>query len=108
MHHRATTPLPADCPSPVAWHRLKQHYAMLGVPHRVQGHKLEFGHNNNARSRRLMYGFFNQHFALGLPEQAVRPGATASLFFRSWACLALFVHAQRCEPAANPRREPAN
>ena len=74
---------------------LKQHYAMLGVPDRVQGNKLEFGHNYNARSRALMYGFFNkvtatttaalalfrltavhdccaQHFELGFgPEQLV-------------------------------------
>ncbi len=37
----------------------------------MQGKKLEFGHNYNARSRELMYGFFNKHFALGIAPEAL-------------------------------------
>ena len=50
---------------------LKAHYALLGAPSNVQGKKLEFGHNYNARSRELMYDFFNRHFALGITGEAI-------------------------------------
>jgi hypothetical protein len=38
---------------------------------RVQGKKLEFDHNYNARSRALMYDFFNKHFRLGFSAAAL-------------------------------------
>ena len=56
---------------------LKQHYAMLGVPDRVQGNKLEFGHNYNARSRALMYGFFNKVTCLDRVSSRLAPYALA-------------------------------
>jgi hypothetical protein len=50
---------------------LQAHYALLGAPKNVQGKKLEFGHNYNARSRELMYGFFNNHFGLGITPEVL-------------------------------------
>lgn len=48
---------------------LSQHYAMLGVPDRVALFPyLQFPHNYNAVSRAAMYGWFNRHLGLGLPE----------------------------------------
>ena len=44
---------------------LKELYAMLGVPDRVEGKHFPFPHNYNAVSRNLMYEFFNKHFNLG-------------------------------------------
>jgi dienelactone hydrolase len=43
---------------------LKQHYAMLGVPDRVEGKYFNFDHNYNYVSRRMMYEFFNRHLEL--------------------------------------------
>ena len=51
---------------------LQQHYALLGAPHNVMLKPLlHFGHNYNYVSRAAMYGWFNQHFKLGLPEPVV-------------------------------------
>ena len=48
---------------------LRAHYAMMGAPQNVAlWAMLHFGHNYNAPSREKIYGWFNQHFALGLPE----------------------------------------
>ncbi|WP_166822251.1 alpha/beta hydrolase family protein [Thalassoroseus pseudoceratinae] len=44
---------------------LRELYAMLGVPDRVEGRHFSFPHNYNAVSRQLMYEFFNKHFELG-------------------------------------------
>jgi len=44
---------------------LKQHYAMLGVPERVEGKYRPFPHNYNQPSRLMMYEFFNTHLKLG-------------------------------------------
>ncbi len=44
---------------------LRELYAMLGVPDRVEGKHYSFPHNYNAVSRQLMYEFFNKHFELG-------------------------------------------
>jgi hypothetical protein len=46
---------------------LKNLYAMLGVPDRVEAHfNIKFPHNYNAVSRAQMYAFFNRHLKLGL------------------------------------------
>jgi dienelactone hydrolase len=46
---------------------LKNLYALLGVPDRVEAHfNIQFPHNYNAVSRAQMYAFFNQYFKLGL------------------------------------------
>lgn len=45
---------------------LKQHYALLGVPDRVEGKYFPFEHNYNQHARKMMYEFFNRHFGLGL------------------------------------------
>lgn len=51
---------------------LKQHYAMLGAPDNVMLKPLlHFGHNYNYVSRAVMYGWFNKHLHLGLPEPIV-------------------------------------
>ena len=50
---------------------LKQHYAMLGVPERVQGKYRSFPHNYNQPSRLAMYEFFNTHLKLGHPSPIV-------------------------------------
>jgi len=48
---------------------LQQHYAFLGARENVQlWPLLQFGHNYNAQSREAIYGWFNKHFGLGLPE----------------------------------------
>ena len=51
---------------------LQQHFAMLGAPQHVMLKPLlQFGHNYNYVSRAAMYGWFDQHFKLGLPEPVV-------------------------------------
>lgn len=50
---------------------LKQHYAMLGVPDKVEGKYRPFPHNYNQPSRVQMYEFFNKHLKLGLPTPIV-------------------------------------
>ncbi len=51
---------------------LKQHYAMLGAPDKVMLKPLlHFGHNYNYVSRAAMYGWFNKHLKLGVPEPIV-------------------------------------
>lgn len=51
---------------------LKNLYAMLGVPDRVEAHfNIQFPHNYNGVSRSQMYAFFNRHFNLGLSEAAL-------------------------------------
>lgn len=48
---------------------LRKHWAMLGKPEDVQlWSMLQFPHNYNAPTRERIYSWFNQHFALGLPE----------------------------------------
>jgi dienelactone hydrolase len=46
---------------------LQRHYAMMGAPKNVAlwAH-LNFGHNYNVVSREHIYGWFNEHFGLGL------------------------------------------
>jgi dienelactone hydrolase len=46
---------------------LQRHYAMMGAPNNVTlwAH-LNFGHNYNIVSREHIYGWFNEHFHLGL------------------------------------------
>ena len=46
---------------------LQKHWAMLGAPDHVKlwAHP-EFGHNYNIVTREHIYGFFNEHFKLGL------------------------------------------
>ena len=51
---------------------LKQHYALLGAPDKVMLKPLlHFGHNYNYVSRAAMYGWFNKHLKLGVPEPIV-------------------------------------
>ena len=50
---------------------LRQHYAMLGVPERVEGRYFNFEHNYNQVSRAMMYEFFNRHLGLGLESPIV-------------------------------------
>jgi hypothetical protein len=51
---------------------LQQHFAMMGAPKQVMLKPLlHFGHNYNYVSRAAMYGWFNQHFKLGLSEPVV-------------------------------------
>jgi len=51
---------------------LKQHYKMLGVEDLVMAKAfLEFGHNYNYVSRRVMYHWLNKHLKLGLAEPIV-------------------------------------
>jgi dienelactone hydrolase len=48
---------------------LRAHYAMMGAPDKVAlWAMLHFGHNYNAPSREKIYGWFNQHFPLGLTD----------------------------------------
>lgn len=44
---------------------LRQLYALLGAPDRVEGKYYPFPHNYNAVSRHMMYEFFNKHLGLG-------------------------------------------
>ncbi|MEO8350725.1 MAG: alpha/beta hydrolase family protein [Chthoniobacteraceae bacterium] len=48
---------------------LKEHWAMMGAPENVRlfAHP-EFPHNYNIVTREHIYGFFNEHLKLGLPE----------------------------------------
>ena len=51
---------------------LKRHYAMLGAPDNVMLHdRTEFKHNYNQPTRLAMYGWFNQHLALGHSEPII-------------------------------------
>jgi hypothetical protein len=51
---------------------LKQLYTMLGVPENVDCvEMLQFPHNYNAVTRRLMYSWMNRHLNLGLDEPIV-------------------------------------
>ena len=51
---------------------LKQLYTLLGAPDDVTAFPFtQFPHNYNSVSREAMYGFFNKHFKLGLPEPIV-------------------------------------
>jgi hypothetical protein len=51
---------------------LRTHWQRLGAPDRLALHdRIEFGHNYNAPSRAAMYGWFNRHLGLGLPEHAL-------------------------------------
>jgi len=51
---------------------LKQLYTMLGVPENVDCvEMLQFPHNYNAVTRRLMYSWMNRHLKLGLDEPIV-------------------------------------
>ena len=55
------------------WPDLKNLYALLGVPERVEAHfNIQFGHNYNGVSRAQMYAFFNRHLKLGLTDTAER------------------------------------
>jgi hypothetical protein len=48
---------------------LKELYRLLGAEENVMGKCFpEFGHNYNQVSREMMYGWFNKHLRLGLPE----------------------------------------
>ena len=52
---------------------LKNLYAQLGVPERVEAHyNLQFPHNYNAVSRSQMYSFFNHYFKLGIKNTEER------------------------------------
>ncbi len=51
---------------------LKAHYAMLGVPDKVEAKvMLQFGHNYNYVSREVMYQFLNKYLDIGLPEPVI-------------------------------------
>lgn len=45
--------------------QLKQHFALLNVPDRVEGKHYPFEHNYNHPSRRMMYEFFRKTLGLG-------------------------------------------
>jgi len=52
---------------------LQRHYATLGAPDNVTlWPHLEFPHNYNIVAREHIYGWFNRHFALGLPGDRLR------------------------------------
>ncbi len=52
---------------------LQQHWKFMGAPGNVQlfNHP-DFPHNYNLVTREHIYGFFNQHFKLGLPEDRLK------------------------------------
>jgi hypothetical protein len=52
---------------------LQKHWAMMGAPDNVRlwAHS-EFAHNYNIVTREHIYGFFNEHFKLGLPADRLK------------------------------------
>ena len=51
---------------------LQHLYKLMGAPEAVAlWPQLQFGHNYNSPTREHIYSWFNQHFALGLPEPIV-------------------------------------
>jgi hypothetical protein len=50
---------------------MKSIWKLYSAEDRVDAHKVEFGHNQNLRTRTLQYEFLNKHLKLGLPEPIV-------------------------------------